>query len=327
MNTKKLAVIALAGLLTVPAFAAASQFTATKTGEKVVEGHTVFAVLEKRVDRQGFDIAVLVREVEVGPNVLWFNDQFKTFFQNVRYPCGGYVLATWTGIDPLFVISKAVVGLDGLGITYVESYHITDPNGFESYTHLYSITGLLLVTVPVWITEVQGVLSVGDDDGVANCAPISDTAAHDDPGDNGETYNDNLDSAPVRIYNADIFGLWDDVQAEGAKNHGTGGSDDSDGTGCEDGTEWECDGADADGDADGREGNSHPYNPLEVGSGPAHTHETGLLDVHFASTLGVFNTLGGYPPATPNVVVDDTEVVESEIVPCQIQAGGFDDHC
>lgn len=346
MNMKKMAIFAIALALAVPATVTASTFSASKIGEQIVEGHTVFTVLQKKAVEQGFDIVIKVREVQRGPNVLWFNDQWKVFQENVRQPCGGYVIATWTGVDPLLLLGRAAIAANGvtdplvqtppldatgIRITYVESYQITDPNGQVWITDLYALTGNIGRVIPFWVSSVHNAQI--PDDGVSSCPGIADLAAHKDPGSNGLPYYDNVDGIPVREYNADIFGLWKDVLPEGAKVHGEGGANNLvDGTGCEYDTEWEC-GPLGLQTEDDLEGNSHPYNPNEVDAGPIHTHETSRLDVWFFSTLGVFGSTGGYPPSPREFAVFDTEVVESEVKACDPSdpfnniLAGYHDHC
>lgn len=112
MNTKKILAVAAIALLSVPAYAAATQIVVGPLTEQVVEGHTVFAVIEKaRFRNQTIEaaaVAVLVRErVQERENVkgvLWFNDQYLVSPSNIdsaftRYPCGGAVIAVNAG-DP-----------------------------------------------------------------------------------------------------------------------------------------------------------------------------------------------------------------------------------
>ncbi len=112
MNTKKILAVAAVALVAVPAYAAATQIVLPGVTEEVVEGHTVFAVIEKarftNVTIEAAAVAVLVREREVArenfKGVLWFNDQFlvSPYVSNInsaRYPCGGAVIAVNTG-DP-----------------------------------------------------------------------------------------------------------------------------------------------------------------------------------------------------------------------------------
>ncbi len=105
-------VIAAIALVAVPTYAVASQIVLPGVTEEIVEGHTVFAVIEKarftNVTIEAAAVAVLVREreerVSTFKGVLWFNDQFlvspevshRTSF---RHPCGGAVIAVNTG-DP-----------------------------------------------------------------------------------------------------------------------------------------------------------------------------------------------------------------------------------
>lgn len=112
MNTKKVLAVAAIALLSVPAYAAATYIVVGGLQEQVVEGHTVFAVIEKarfrNVTIEAAAVAVLVREKVVErenfKGVLWFNDQFLVSPYNidsgyVRYPCGGAVMAVNAG-DP-----------------------------------------------------------------------------------------------------------------------------------------------------------------------------------------------------------------------------------
>ncbi len=98
--------------LTLPAYAAATQVVLPGLVEEVVEGHTVFAVVEKvRFENRTVEaaaVAVLVRERSVSRSnfkgVLWFNDQYlvsPTYVNRTsfRYPCGGSILAVNAG-DP-----------------------------------------------------------------------------------------------------------------------------------------------------------------------------------------------------------------------------------
>ncbi len=113
MRAGRALVLALAvSVVSVPAYAAASQFVFPGLVEEVVEGHTVFASIEKarftNVTIEAAAVGVLVREqsvaTELVKGVLWFNDQFLTSpshngKENTRYPCGGAVLAVNAG-DP-----------------------------------------------------------------------------------------------------------------------------------------------------------------------------------------------------------------------------------
>lgn len=300
--------------------------TVSAAVELAVQGHTVFHTLETiRVER-GWDIVVLVHEVQNLPNVLWFNDQWKTFGGRIdRYPCGGYVVVVPGGTGPSFLTALRTGQPQGPNIqppatvTYRESYHITDPNGYVSDTHLYSASWSNGASSDAWITSLHN--SWIDDDGTSACPPLVDTAAHKDPGSNGVPYHDSDDGAPERLYNADVFGWW--AGGGGSKRHGEGAADNSDGTGCEAHTEWDCGLPDASGDEDGREGNSHPYNPLEPDAGRRHSHAKRVMDVYYFSENPAPSKI---PPASPNWKTYDTEVVESEDSQCFIEAG-YHEHC
>ena len=141
-------IIATAVLLTVPMVGAAAVIVAPPVQEQLVEGHTVFSVIQVRnsseADREEFAaaVAVLVREYtsysNYGytrfPGVLWFNDQYLVnplTAQTVsspapeRFPCGA-VIAVNSG-DPVPLAANGMPVVPA-GATYVESYHITDPN-------------------------------------------------------------------------------------------------------------------------------------------------------------------------------------------------------
>lgn len=293
--------------------------------EGPVEGHTVWTTISTTRTIRAFDVAVLVEGFVGSPNVLWFNDAYKTFYGTYRRPCGGFVMMTTAAGDNANV-DPALFG----AFRYRESYRVTDPNGHMWETHLYSFSG----------GGASGNVHVSSlfnaylpDDGESECPPVQDLAPHDDPGSNGERYYDNGDGGPVRLYNADLYGRCGCGGT--SKGHGEGGAHNSDGTGCEVDTEWECSGSDAAGDPDGREGNSHPYNPLEPDAGKKHSHTTGKYDVHYVSDFtaaqyAAFATPaggGGFPPANPTWWIDDTEQVESEVYPCLIQAGGYHEDC
>lgn len=118
--------------------------------EQLLEGHTVFTVLEAvrptnttTVEEHfAAAVAVLVREYNRGlettrstrfPGVLWFNDQYlvepassrsvQRDRDTFRYPCSGAVLAVNAG-DP---VPRDADGVAHVGAsTYIESYLITD---------------------------------------------------------------------------------------------------------------------------------------------------------------------------------------------------------
>lgn len=133
-NNRMLAVAAVL-VMAVPALGAATPIVVPPVPEQLVEGHTVFTVIEiVAADREdtlevrfAAAVAVLVREYQVDqaraaqrfPGVLWFNDQYLTNPYNqidangaesFRYPCGGSVMAVNSGDpDPRVVIANLTV--------------------------------------------------------------------------------------------------------------------------------------------------------------------------------------------------------------------------
>lgn len=113
MVNKRMMAVAAVLVLAVPAFgAAATIYVPNPTPEQLVEGHTVFTVIQVAINttttqaRFAAAVAVLVRESTANqntfrfPGVLWFNDQYlvnptepASSQQSYRYPCGGAVLA------------------------------------------------------------------------------------------------------------------------------------------------------------------------------------------------------------------------------------------
>lgn len=129
-NNRMLAVAAVLALA-VPTLGAAAPIVAPPQPEQLVEGHTVFTVIEvfnnTTTIRAEFAaaVAVLVREYDASyranrfPGVLWFNDQYlvnpednANAVRNFRYPCGGAVLAVNAG-DPDPRVIMANVGSSG----------------------------------------------------------------------------------------------------------------------------------------------------------------------------------------------------------------------
>lgn len=125
-NNRMLAVAAVL-VMAVPALGAATPIVVPPVPEQLVEGHTVFTVIEivraTRTTESRFAaaVAVLVREYEANqraqrfPGVLWFNDQYlvnplQQAAENAafRYPCGGAVMAVNAGDpDPRVAILRA----------------------------------------------------------------------------------------------------------------------------------------------------------------------------------------------------------------------------
>jgi hypothetical protein len=124
-NNRMLAVAAVL-VMAVPALGAATPIVVPPVPEQLVEGHTVFTVIEivaataTNETRFAAAVAVLVREYQADnraqrfPGVLWFNDQYLVNPEqnvqnraNFRYPCGGAVIAVNAGDpDPRVVIAQ-----------------------------------------------------------------------------------------------------------------------------------------------------------------------------------------------------------------------------
>lgn len=152
--------LVLALLLVLPGLGAATVLVPPVT-EQLVEGHTVFTVVEsvRRSSTSGETfaaaVAVLVRDVELKatgsrfPGVLWFNDQYLTTPSSsstrsaaIRYPCTGAILGVDAGApDPR--------GTNFSAATYVESYRITDPNERAWDVDLWDTGANLLWTVAI----------------------------------------------------------------------------------------------------------------------------------------------------------------------------------
>lgn len=126
VNNRMLAVAAVLAMA-VPALGAAAPIVAPPAYEQLVEGHTVFTVIEvfnnTTTIRAEFAaaVAVLVREYDARqvnarfPGVLWFNDQYlvnprdrEAEANQFRYPCGGAVMAVNAGADdPRVILANA----------------------------------------------------------------------------------------------------------------------------------------------------------------------------------------------------------------------------
>jgi len=118
MNNRVMAITA-ALILGIPALGVAAPIVAPYSGpeaEQLVEGHTVFTVIERQIETNTTSekfaaaVAVLVREYRRDtaqarfPGVLWFNDQYLVNPNNAyddaaayRYPCGGAIMAVERG--------------------------------------------------------------------------------------------------------------------------------------------------------------------------------------------------------------------------------------
>lgn len=203
-------IIPLAVLMVVPALGAATPIVQTvAVPERLVEGHTVFTVIEQvnatTANKNEFAaaVAVLVREATANtvserfPGVLWFNDQYlvdpvdnSNNNVNIRYPCTGSVAGDNQGdfltnpVDPgtpgvpgshgaNSQFSAYVAGVPGVGSPgYVESYLITDPNDHQWNVDKWDVTGGA-GTLPLWTVAMEDNQAGYDtpDDGVSNCAP------------------------------------------------------------------------------------------------------------------------------------------------------------
>ena len=135
-NNRMLAVAAVLALAVPALGAAAPVVVSTATGEQLVEGHTVFTVIETSSEydvngttRFAAAVAVLVREYTAEsrnvrfPGVLWFNDQYLVNPESgaaseadYRYPCGGAVMAVNRG-DPDPRVNLASLTVTGVGST------------------------------------------------------------------------------------------------------------------------------------------------------------------------------------------------------------------
>lgn len=185
-------IIPLAVLLVVPALGAATPIVAPPERENLVEGHTVFTVIEQvtttAVNHTEYAaaVAVLVREATAivqndrFPGVLWFNDQYlvdpiKSYNAqvNVRYPCTGAVLAV-NAADPDPRLAPWPLG--GMQGGYIESYLITDPNDRSWNVDKWTYTNGGGVTELIWtvaILDNQAGYNTPDD-GSSNCGPVSE---------------------------------------------------------------------------------------------------------------------------------------------------------
>lgn len=165
-NNRMLAVAAVLAMA-VPALGAATPIVVPPVPEQLVEGHTVFTVIEivavtqTNETRFAAAVAVLVREYDAEvrnqrfPGVLWFNDQYLVNPSSAannnaafRYPCGGAVMAVNAGDpDPRVVIAR--VG-DG-GNTYGADGDLTVGDSEQTYTY------------PPWNKPYPGTYSYGND--------------------------------------------------------------------------------------------------------------------------------------------------------------------
>lgn len=277
----------------VPSLGAALVYT-NPVQEQLVEGHSVFSVLEIVNDETtgpvefAAAVAVLVREVKVErtgerfPGVLWFNDQYLTNPTRTteagspeeRYPCTGAVLVV-NASEPSPPTGDITQFNNN---TYVHSYYITDPNNHAWSIDKWVIDGRYVWTVPIFGNDAT--YSTPDDGTTDGCRYVDISCAIQrgqtclnppggdriprntrNPGDNGQGYPC-TGCSPQLLYNAVLYFLVDDLVQSGTKNHTKGSADyQADGSACHSpgggagSNQWLCPGGD-----DDREGNSHPYN-------------------------------------------------------------------
>lgn len=188
-NNRMLAVAAVL-VMAVPALGAATPIVVPPVPEQLVEGHTVFTVIEIVAATQTNEVrfaaavAVLVREYQARnvaqrfPGVLWFNDQYLTNpyqdendFARFRYPCGGAVMAVNAGDpDPRMVIARIGdhaappwgYGADGdVTVGDAEQTYTNPPwqkpyPGTYSYGNDYAWVGVDPASGDVWSDSVVG---------------------------------------------------------------------------------------------------------------------------------------------------------------------------
>ncbi|HEX2021118.1 MAG TPA: hypothetical protein VHH36_00270 [Candidatus Thermoplasmatota archaeon] len=290
MNLRLIAFVTVVGLSVSTVGVGAAAIILPPQPEQLVEGHTVFTVIQPaspdtgpEVTEYAAAVAVLVREFKSPvdysrfPGVLWFNDQYlvnpssscsqgANCNPTFRYPCTGAVLAVnQGGPDPrTLTLSDA---------SYIESYRIKDPNNkvwtIDVWTPDNGGTN-----VTVWAVTIGGATNDANrataDNGNSGCNGLvyTDGATKKDPGDeNGRRYpaDCGATACPGLQYNALLLMRLKDLTIPGtAKNHTEGSTDRTgDVSGCEDTPKyasstpvWPCPAGD-----DNREGNSHPYNP------------------------------------------------------------------
>lgn len=283
--------LAIVLVMSFVAVGAAAPIVVPATPERLVEGHTVFTVIEianqKVLNKTeyGAAVAILVREVTKRdttsrfPGVLWFNDQYLVDPESsdslgndriIRYPCSGAVLAVDQGApDPRPSFS------DVNPPVYVESYHITDPNDHAWDVDRWNYSLPAGGNETIWTVALMN-MQAGygtPDDGTSNCSPYQETDVDDlnsalDTGTNiglplrspGSGYMNG--KGEQATYNAVLFFYIGDLSVAGAdKDHRPGSIDrTSDVSGCQSNTslgDYQCPSGD-----DNMEGNSHPYNPF-----------------------------------------------------------------
>jgi hypothetical protein len=201
-NNRMLAVAAVL-VMAVPALGAATPIVVPPVPEQLVEGHTVFTVIEiARVTntaevRFAAAVAVLVREYQASnvaqrfPGVLWFNDQYlvnpsqdASNFEAFRYPCGGSVIAVNAGDpDPRVAIARLEAGnpgvsVDGSNVIPASDAGIGADVGDTNYTY-----------DPYWVEPTPGTYYYGQDSGGPGDDPTDYAWVGAKPGDSNVDVN------------------------------------------------------------------------------------------------------------------------------------------
>lgn len=275
--------------------------------ETLVEGHTVYARLEMGhvAPLQAAAVAAAPTEAPAGADerfaptrggggVRWFNDQdlvaapagglaavavlVRETLPDGRHraPCTGAVLATpWGAPDPRNVMS------DPSSVTYVASFHVTDPNDRWWNVDLW----LLGSGEPVWAVAVGSEWGRDvPDDGDSHCPAQGEASPAAAVGENGLAYPGRVAPLPVPLpdrvqenpfrYNALLVlptRPLADVAAGAPRDHAAGAGDlHRDHTACH---EQKCPGGD-----EMREGNSHAFRLLPAEASTREPRHGGSAD-------------------------------------------------
>lgn len=216
----------------------------------VVQGHTIFVAFDQAQPTvKAWDLAINIHVVTYGPNVLWFNNRYKTFFANSFSPCFGIVFATNQQGDPRGLANMLYADHIGSRASYQESYLVVLPDdsfsssggvptGNEFVTDLYSAEGAMF-----WVGSVFNLQTPEPRNDPGGCPPETTTIQ-------GTTGSFQIP------YLADLFGKFSGGGS--AVSYGSGGKNASDNT---------------------TTGNSHPYGTN--GPGPQHSHSTSTLYVTY----------------------------------------------
>ena len=187
MRARRLAAVLGIVLLALAGLGVAAPVAVPPEPEALVEGHTVYAVLEQvtrnAADREEYAaaVAVLVREVTWDersfrfPGVLWFNDQYlvnpagraAVKDPTYRHVCTGAVIAVPRGDPDPQTIPGAFSAAN-----YVETYHVKDPNDWDWDVDKWVVNGR-----PVWTVAINNRdadYATPDSPTATDCAPRSD---------------------------------------------------------------------------------------------------------------------------------------------------------